>query len=79
MDESIRILNALEAGGAPQDGLADARATACALVDDKKKAKEIVGDLESPAVARCLARAGASQLAPARSPDGPLKTFLENQ
>lgn len=79
VEESIRILNALQAGGAPQDGLADARATACALVDDKNKAKEIVGDLESPAVARCLARAGALQVAPGRAPDGPLKTFLENQ
>lgn len=78
-DEAIRILDALEEGGAPADGLADARATACALVSDKPKARLIVGELESPAVARCLSEAGATAIAPQRAPDGPLKTYLENQ
>lgn len=78
-DEAIRILDALGAGGAPADGLADARATACALVTDKPKAREIVGELESPAVARCLSEAGAVAVAPTRAPAGPLKTYLESQ
>lgn len=78
-DESIRVLDALEQGGAPADGLADARATACALISDKPKARQAVGELESPAVARCLSEAGANAIAPSRAPDGPLKTYLENQ
>ena len=78
-DEAIRIFAALDEGGAPADGLADARATACALVGDKPKARELVGDLESPAVARCLSEAGAAVIAPQRAPDGPLKNYLENQ
>lgn len=78
-DESIKILASLEAGGAPADGLADARATACGLITDKPKAREVVGELESPAVARCLSEAGAVQVAPLRAPPGPLKTYLENQ
>ena len=53
MDEAVRIFDALDEGGAPADGLADARATACALVTDRTAAKRLVGDLESPAIARC--------------------------
>lgn len=79
VDEGIRVLDALLEGGAPADGVADARATACALVKDRARARELVGELESPAVARCLSEAGADKLAQARAPEGPLKTYLENK
>ena len=78
-DEAARILNALEEGGAPIDGLADARATACAVVGDRQKARQIVGEMESPAIARCLSEVGATLIAPKKAPDGALKTYLENQ
>ncbi len=77
-EEAIRILDALTEGGAPADGLADARATACALVTDKAVARRLVGDLESSAAARCLSQAGATKVAPTQAPAGPLKTYLEN-
>ncbi len=78
-DEGIRILNALAEGGAPADGLADARATACALATDKAKARELVAGLESAAVARCLMQVGADRVAPTQAPEGALKSFLENK
>jgi len=78
-DEGIRILDALSEGGAPADGLADARATACALASDKAKARQLVAGLESAAAARCLMQAGAAVVAPTQAPDGALKTFLENK
>lgn len=77
--QGMKLLDALEQGGAPADGLADVRATACGLVKDKDQAKQIVGELESSAVARCLLEAGAGQVAKARAPEGPLKTYLENK
>lgn len=79
VDDGLRTLDALLEGGAPADGLADARATACALVSDRAKARELVGELESPAVARCLSEAGAEKVAQARAPEGPLKSYLENK
>ena len=78
-DEGIRIFAALSEGGAPADGLADARATACALATDKAKARLLVDGLESAAVARCLMQAGADRVAQNQAPDGALKTFLENK
>jgi hypothetical protein len=78
-DEGIRILDALAAGGAPADGIADARATACALAADRAKAKELVAGLESSAAARCLMQAGADRVAPTQAPDGALKSYLENK
>lgn len=77
VSEGVRLLDALSSAGAPADGVADARATACALVEDKAQAREIAGDLESPAVARCLSEAGADRVAQARAPEGPLKSYLE--
>ena len=77
-EEAIRIFEVLAEGGAPADGLADARATACALVNDKSIARRLVEDLESSAAARCLSEAGAVKLAPTQAPAGPLKTYLEN-
>ncbi len=78
VDEGARVLDALAEGGAPADGVADARATACSLAPDVDTAKRLVGDLESAAVARCLMKAGAGQ-ASERAPDGPLKSLLENR
>lgn len=69
----------LEAGGAPADGLADARATAACLTDDKELAKTLVGDGESAAGARCLDKAGAGAAAKRAAPVGTYKTFLETR
>jgi hypothetical protein len=78
-DEGIHILDALAEGGAPADGIADARATACALASDRAKAKELVAGLESSAAARCLMQAGADRVAPTQAPAGALKSYLENK
>src|SRR5690606_36358243 len=67
VDEAAHLLDALVAGGAPADGVADARATACALVNDPEVAARLVGDLATPAAARCLAEAGAQALAAERA------------
>lgn len=76
-DEGARILQALEEGGAPADGLADAMATACALADDKEAAKMLAARVESAAAARCLLKAGARSAAANQAPPGALKSFLE--
>lgn len=78
IDEATRLLDALAAGGAPADGVADARATACAMVSDPAVAARLVGDLATPAVARCLQKAGAVDLAAQRAPGGPLGAWLES-
>lgn len=79
-EEGIRLLDQLEKAGAPADGLADARATAAALSQDPGIARQIVGDLESAAVARGLLQVGASDDASLAAPGGTvMKTFLEKK
>jgi tetratricopeptide (TPR) repeat protein len=78
-DSALRIFAQLREAGAPADGLADARATACALTDDKAAAKELVADLESAAAARCLLHVGAGRAALQQAPQGALRTYLENR
>ncbi len=78
----IKIFNQLaqaDAADVPPDGLADAMATACALTDDRAAAKELAGQVESAAAARCLLQAGAGKAAQAQAPPGALKNFLENR
>lgn len=71
---------ALEGAGAPADGIADARATASALLKDRASAKQLVDGLESAAVARSLLSAQAPVAAVNQSPDGStIKSFLENK
>ncbi|MEZ4319545.1 MAG: tetratricopeptide repeat protein [Myxococcota bacterium] len=78
-EKGMEMLNKLE-GGAPADGLADARATACALAADKEVAIRIAGDLKSNAIAWCLERAGAHDEAKQHSvPGSKMKDFLEKK
>lgn len=75
--KGMDLFKALE-NGAPADGLAHARATAAALSGDPEIASQLVGDLESAAVARGLLQAGARDLAiEAAPPSSYLKKFLE--
>jgi hypothetical protein len=76
-EDALSKFAALRAAAAPSDGLADARATACAVASDPALAQRLVEGLESAAVARCLAKAGAADAA-SRAPAGPLKSHLEN-
>lgn len=79
VEDAKVIFNGLKsASDTPQDGLADALATACALASPEV-AKELVAGMESPAVARCLYQAGAVDAAKAQATDGPFKKFLEAQ
>lgn len=79
VEDAKVIFNGLKAASdTPQDGLADALATACALAAPEV-AKELVAGMESPAVARCLYQAGAVDAAKSQATDGPLKKFLEAQ
>jgi tetratricopeptide (TPR) repeat protein len=78
-EEGLALFAALESGGAPADGLADAKATAAALAKDKDTAKALVASLESAAVARGLWEAGAPQAAKDAAPSGSLKSWLEAQ
>jgi len=78
-ERGIEMLDQLE-GGAPPLGLADARATACALAADKEVAIRIVGDLKSNAVARCLVQAGAIEEAKEHAVSGSRFTeYLEGK
>ncbi|MCB9679526.1 MAG: hypothetical protein H6737_30755 [Alphaproteobacteria bacterium] len=78
-EKGIEMLEKLE-GGAPADGLADARATACGLAADKEVAIRIAGDLKSNAIAWCLEKAGAHDEAVTHVPAGSkMKDFLENK
>lgn len=83
VEQGANVFRALQAqtedGSVPLDGLNDALATACGLVEDKDVAKKLVEGVESAAAARCLLEAGAVRKAVGQAPDGPLKTFLENQ
>jgi tetratricopeptide (TPR) repeat protein len=79
IDDARLIFNGLKAASdTPQDGLADALATACALASPDI-AKELVEGMESAAAARCLYQAGAAEAAKSHATDGPLKQFLEAQ
>lgn len=62
-DDAVAIFEVLESGGAPSDGIADARATAAALVDDPVAAVQIAGPRRSVAAARGLMEAGATYAA----------------
>ncbi|MBN2799598.1 MAG: hypothetical protein JXX28_10660 [Deltaproteobacteria bacterium] len=75
----LETFKKLAAGGAPADGLADAMATAACLTEDKAIAKELVGEQESYAGARCLSAVGAGGVAKRVVPAGTLKTFLESR
>jgi hypothetical protein len=68
-----------ESGDVPRDGLNDALATACSLVDDVEVAKKLVAGVESAGAARCLLDAGALGEAKSRAPEGTLKAFLESK
>lgn len=74
--EGIAKLDALE-GAAPADGLADARATAAAVSGDPEIAKQIVGDLESPAVAGGLQKAGVPEAGASAPAGSKIKDFME--
>ena len=75
-----QMFDALAQGGAPADGLADARATAAALTDKPKVAKDLVAGLESEAAARSLLAAGAGKAASDSAPGGTaIKQFLEGR
>ncbi len=78
-EKGLTLLEQLEEG-APADGLADARATACALAKDKEIAVRIAGDLKSNAIAWCLHTAGAPEEAKKHAVDGTkMKEFLETR
>lgn len=79
VDDARVIFKGLkESSDTPQDGLADAMATACALTNPDT-AKELVEGMESAAAARCLLQAGAAEAAKNHVAAGPLKSFLEGQ
>lgn len=79
-EDGLKRFALLQEGGAPADGLADARATAAAVSQDPEVARQLVGDLESPAVSRGLLNAGASDDAKRAAPAGTvMKTFLEKK
>jgi thioredoxin-like negative regulator of GroEL len=79
VEEAKSIFDGLKAASdTPQDGLADALATACALTGPDV-AKSLVEGMESAAAARCLLQAGAVDAAKQHAAAGPLKQFLEAQ
>ncbi len=78
-DDSLTLFDALAKGGAPVDGVADARATACAVAKSPELAQKLVEGLESAAAARCLMLVGATDAAKASVTSGLLDTFLENR
>jgi hypothetical protein len=78
-DEAVQRLDQLAQAGAPSDGLADARATACAVATSADLAARLVTGLDSAAAARCLMLAGASDAAKAAVSGGLLDTYLENR
>jgi len=77
-DAGINMFVQLASGGAPQDGLADAIATAAAICEDAEVAKKITTGLESNATARGLLEAGDRDGAAQLAPSGNLKKFLES-
>ncbi len=79
IDRAVATFDALGQAGAPADGVADARATACALAADADAARRLVAGLESAAAARCLAAAGAWDDAKAAATSGLVDTWLEGR
>jgi tetratricopeptide (TPR) repeat protein len=73
----IRAFDRLE-GDAPEDGLADAKVTAAALIaeTDPKTAKALAGVYRSDGAARALYAAGARNMAVDAAPPGPLSDFV---
>ncbi len=72
------LSEAAKAGDVPADGVADARATACLLIDDPAVRRRLVGgQSESAAAARCLLGAGDTATARNAAPPGKLKMYLE--
>lgn len=78
-DRAMVLFGALAQGGAPSDGLADARATACAVAASAELAARLVEGMDSAAAARCLMLAGAADAAKAAVSSGLIDTFLENR
>ena len=72
-----RAFDRLE-GDAPEDGLADARVTAAALIADAdpQAAKDLAGPYRSAGAARALHAAGARNMAARAAPSGPLSDFV---
>jgi len=71
---------AIQAGFAPYEGVADARATAAALASDKAIAKQLVEGLEGVAPSRGLYQAGAGKVARDLAPSGSTwATFLDGK
>jgi thioredoxin-like negative regulator of GroEL len=77
-DAGVNMFVQLASGGAPQDGLADAIATAAAICEDAEIAKQITTGLESNATARGLLEAGDRDGAAQLAPSGHFKKFLES-
>mgnify|MGYP000941541303 CR=1 FL=1 len=73
----LRTLNGLE-GTAPEDGLADARATAAVLIAqaDPEVARKLAGPYISNAAARALLEAGDATAAKESSPGGVLGQYI---
>src|SRR5690606_11866708 len=60
---------AIDAGFAPWEGVADAKATAAALTDDRAVARQLLEGVEGVAAARGLYAAGAAKVARDAAPD----------
>lgn len=77
--ERFQALKAMASTGElPNDGVADALATACMVAQDPTIKKQLVEGLESAAAARCLLAAGDGAAARDVAPPGIFKTYLEN-
>ncbi len=74
----VSMMTSLE-GQAPEDGLADARATAAMLIaaDDPEAAGKLAGPYVSSAAARALLETGDRSSAKESSPGGVIGSFLE--
>jgi hypothetical protein len=80
VDAATGLLDALRLGGAPEDGLDDARATAAVLAPDAESARRLVADATGAAAARALAAHGVGADAARRAPPGsPLARWLEGR
>jgi hypothetical protein len=78
VDDALAAFDALESGGAPEDGVADARATAAALAPDPAAALALLDGQQGPAAARALAEAGDRSGAAARA-DGVMARWLRGE
>jgi tetratricopeptide (TPR) repeat protein len=79
LDSAAATFEALSKGGAPEDGMRDAIATAAAISNDADFARRISQGMESDAIARGLHAAGATSDAKSRGATGTLSRFLESQ